>query len=73
MDIDADLSSISPPKASLVVATLPDGYYWFRDGNQFGIIDRIGGKTWRIGESKPMRDEEWDDAVIFHLLLPPPL
>ena len=56
------------------VRLLPDGFYFFRDPDyptRWGIIDRILGQTWRIGERRAMRDDEWKDGVAFYRIEPP--
>lgn len=54
--------------------TLADGFYYFFDPRApetYGIIHRIDGVTWRMGEREPMLDSEWIDGVSF-LRVPEP-
>ena len=52
--------------ASEAVAKLPDGFYFFKDPDypkSWGMIERLEGRTWRIGEARPLPDDDWDDRV----------
>ncbi len=65
---------VAQGSASEVVAKLPDGFYFFKDPDFpgiWGMVERIEGRTWRIGEARPMSDNDWDDAVTFYPALPP--
>lgn len=50
------------------VGMLDDGFYFFKDPRHpdyFGIIHRLDGETWRIGEGEPFPDDDWVDGVSF--------
>ena len=60
--------------ASKIVGELPEGFYFFKDPDfpeTWGMIDRRDGKTWRVGEVRPMPDSDWDDRVAFYRAFPP--
>lgn len=65
---------VATGSASEAVAKLPDGFYFFKDPDFpgiWGIIARLEGRTWRIGEARPMPDNDWDDGVTFYPALSP--
>ena len=51
------------------VGTLPDGFYFFKDPDfpeLWGMIERLHGRTWRIGLEAPEPDHMWDEGVTFY-------
>lgn len=54
--------------AMLGTESLEDGFYYYEDPRSpdvYGIIHRLNGMTWRIGESDPFKDSDWVDGVSF--------
>lgn len=50
------------------IGALPDGFYYFKDPREpdlYGIIHRLDGQTWRIGEPTPFKDCDWVEGVVF--------
>ena len=68
--------STSPTQpACEAIAKLPDGFYWFKGDsespNEWGVIHRLEGKSWGVGHSRPVRDDEWEDQIKFYPAIPP--